>query len=105
MASSYCALFVTASNRKEADKIAAALVKEKLAACVNVVPKIFSRYWWKGRVESAPESLLIIKTKKSLVPRLIQRVRKLHSYTVPEVIALPIVKGNPDYLRWIDASL
>ena len=98
-------VLVTASSEKEARKIGTALLKEKLAACVNVVPKITSSYWWKGRIEKASESLLIVKTKKSRVPKLIQKVKSVHSYTVPEVISLPILQGNPDYLRWIDESL
>ena len=103
--SPYCVVLITASTSKEADKISMALLKSKLAACVNVVPKITSSYWWKGRIEKASESLLIVKTKKSRVPKLIQKVKSVHSYTVPEVISLPILQGNPDYLRWIDESL
>ncbi len=101
----YCVVLVTASGPKEAEKITEALFKGKLAACVNVVSKVSSTYWWKGRIERASESLLIIKTKKSALPALIREVKKNHSYTVPEVIALPIVQGNPDYLRWIGDSI
>lgn len=101
----YCIVLITASNTKEAEKISKTLVGEKLAACVNVVPKIRSRYRWKGKIETASESLLIVKTKKILVPKLIRKVKEIHSYTVPEIIALPIVQGNPDYLRWIGESV
>ena len=103
--SPYCVVLITSSTAKEADKISLALLKAKLAACVNVVPKITSNYWWKGRIEKASESLLIVKTKKSLVSKLVQKVKSVHSYAVPEVVSLPILQGNPDYLRWIDESL
>lgn len=94
-----------AADQKEAEKISIVLVKQKLAACVNLVPKISSRYWWKGKIETASESLLIVKTKKTLLPKLIAKVKTIHSYSVPEVIALPIERGNPDYLDWLDQSL
>ncbi|MBI4218376.1 MAG: divalent-cation tolerance protein CutA [Elusimicrobia bacterium] len=102
---SACVVFVTASNRKEADKISKTVVKERLAACVNQVPSIRSRYWWKGKVETANESFLIIKTKKSKFEALRKRIQTIHSYAVPEVIALEIVQGNPDYLKWMDESV
>jgi periplasmic divalent cation tolerance protein len=90
---------------KEANFISKTLVEQKLAACVNITPKIQSRYWWKGKVETASESLLMIKTKKTLVSKLIKKVKDMHSYTVAEVIALPIIQGNPDYLQWIQTSV
>ena len=96
------AVFITASSREEAVRLAEALVAEKLAACVNRVDGVSSVYWWKGKVERAEESLLIAKTRGDLVGKLIARVKELHSYTVPEVIVLPIKEGNPDYLKWID---
>ncbi len=101
----YVVVLVTCANRKEEEKISQALVEKKLAACVNLVPKVSSRYWWKSKVETANEVLLIIKTEKSLVNKLITTVKKLHSYTVPEIIALPILAGNKDYLNWITDSL
>ena len=81
------------------------LLEEHLAACVNIIPQILSRYWWQGKIETAKESLLIVKTKKSVLKQLIKKVRAIHSYTVPEIIALPIEDGNPDYLNWITESL
>src|SRR5438874_1188591 len=89
---SFCVVFITASNAKEADRISLALVKGRLAACVNAVPAVKSRYWWKGKIETARESLLIAKTRRSLVGKLTKKVKAIHSYSVPEVIALPIVK-------------
>src|SRR3990167_677109 len=94
-------VLVTASSEKEARKIGMALLKEKLAACVNVVPKISSSYRWKGKIETASESLLIIKTEAARLPQLIRKVKAVHSYSVPEVIALPVLEGNPEYIRWI----
>lgn len=76
-------------------------MRERLAACVNRLAGVASVYRWKGKVERANEVLLVIKTSRRNLGRLIARVRALHSYTVPEVIALPIVAGNPDYLTWI----
>ena len=101
----FCVVFVTASGPTEAEKISKALLKEKLAACVNIVRGVRSRYWWKGKIEKASESLIMIKTRKSKVPRLIRKVKKIHSYAVPEVIALPILQGNSDYLLWVGQSL
>jgi len=97
-------VFVTASDAEEAARIGRTLVEERLAACANLIPSIASTYWWKGKIEEAGEALLVIKTRQDLIERLTARVRTLHSYTVPEVIALPILSGNPDYLKWIDDS-
>jgi periplasmic divalent cation tolerance protein len=98
-------VFCTASSIEEADKLAEALVQKKLAACVSRVPQIYSTYWWKGKMERAEESLLIIKTDSKKFDALSKQVKALHSYTVPEILALPIVKGNPDYLAWMRDSL
>jgi periplasmic divalent cation tolerance protein len=94
-------VFITASSADEAARIGRALVEERLAACANLIPSIASTYWWKGKIEEAGEALLVMKTRQDLVEQLTARVRALHSYTVPEVIALPILGGNPDYLKWI----
>lgn len=98
-------VLITASGNREAERLSRALVERKLAACVNIVPRVRSRYWWKGKIETAGEALLIVKTQKRLVPELIRAVRKLHSYTVPEVISLAVEGGNPDYLSWIADSV
>jgi periplasmic divalent cation tolerance protein len=97
-------VLMTASSPEEGRKIADALVSEKLAACVNQVDGISSVYRWQGKIERSTESLLIAKTSRELTDRLTARVRELHSYTVPEVVVLPISGGNPDYLRWISAE-
>ncbi len=98
-------VFVTAKDYQEADKIAQALVKEKLIACANIVQGIQSVFWWEGNVDRSREALLILKSKRSLFKKILKKVVSLHSYTVPEVIALPILAGNPDYLKWIDDSV
>jgi len=98
-------VFVTAASPEDAERIGRAVVEDRLAACANVVPAVASTYWWQGAVEQAGEALLILKTCQDLLEPLRRRVRSLHSYTVPEVIALPVVGGDPDYLRWIDDSV
>jgi periplasmic divalent cation tolerance protein len=97
-------VFITASSADEATRIGRTLVEERLAACANLIPSIASTYWWKDKIEESGEALLVIKTRQDLIERLTARVKALHSYTVPEVIALPILGGNPDYLKWIDDS-
>ncbi len=101
----YIVIFVTASNKKEAQKIAGSLIKSKLAACVNIVDKVDSVFFWESKIDKARESLLIIKSKKDKLPKIIRLVKSLHSYKVPEIIALPIIAADNAYLRWIDASL
>ena len=95
-------VLVTATSREEAERIARLLLDQRSVACVNIVPGVHSLFWWQGKPDSAEESLLIAKTRMSLVPRVVDLVRGAHSYAVPEVIALPIVAGNDDYLEWID---
>lgn len=101
---SHVLVFITTATRQEGERIGRALLDERLAACVNMTP-VHSAYWWQGRVEEAEETLLVVKTAARLVGEVTARVRALHSYTVPEVIALPIQDGNPEYLRWIDESV
>lgn len=97
-------VFITTPSQEEAERIASLLLEKRKAACINIVPKVFSAYWWQGNIEKSEESLLIIKTRGKLVPELISLVKQAHSYTVPEIIALPIIAGNPDYLDWMDAE-
>src|SRR4030042_1458245 len=100
--SKYVVIFITASSYQEAHKISEAFVSQKKAACVNIVPKINSIFTWKGKLEESEESLLIVKTRAKLLPDVVTLVKWLHGYEVPEIIALPIIEGNPDYLEWID---
>jgi periplasmic divalent cation tolerance protein len=94
-------VFITASNEDQAARIAKALVEAKLAGCVNIIRNIRSIYSWDGKIEDEPEVLMIVKTRKPLFDDLIKKVKELHSYTVPEIIALPIVEGSEDYLKWL----
>ena len=85
--------------------MARALVEERLAACVNRIAPVQSVYRWQGKVEQSEEELLIVKTRKALFAALESRVRELHSYSVPEIIAVPIVDGSEGYLRWLGEQL
>jgi len=95
-------VLVTVGSEKEADKIAQTLVKEKLAACVNIIPRIRSYFNWRKKFYKKKETLLLIKTKPILFEKLKSRVLKLHSYETPEIILLPIEKGFKNYLNWIE---
>ena len=101
----FVVVFVTAGSPAEGDRLARSLVEERLAACVNRAAPIQSVYRWQGKVEQSEEELLIIKTRKSLFAALETRIRELHSYSVPEIIALPIVDGSEGYLRWLGEQL
>jgi periplasmic divalent cation tolerance protein len=98
----YIVVFITTSSQAEAERIADSLIGSKLAACVNIIPKIKSIYTWKGKKETSKESLMIIKTRQNLFKKLKEAVKKLHSYEVCEIISLPIEEGNEDYLKWIN---
>ncbi len=97
-------VYITAGSADEAERIAAALVEERLAACVNVVSPITSIYRWQGAIHRDAEVLLLAKTRRALFQRVVARVKTLHSYQVPDIVALPIVDGSEDYLRWIDET-
>jgi len=98
-------IFITSGNQEEAKKLARVLVEEKLAACVNILSGVESLYWWKDKIESSKEWMLVVKTQRKMVNRVVKRVKEIHSYEVPEIIALPIVEGNKDYLQWISDAL
>ena len=98
-------VYITAKDKKEAGKIARALVRTRLAACVNIIGNINSVYRWEGKIESGKEALLVVKTKKSLVPAVIKKVKSIHSYTCPCIITLPVSDGNKDYLLWIEKEV
>ena len=94
-------VLITAPSSGEARAIGRCLVEEKLAACANIVPRVGSIFFWQGKVRQERESLMILKTRASCFRRLEKRVKSLHSYSVPEIIALPILRGSKDYLSWI----
>ena len=97
-------IYVTASSRDEAVKIGRQVVEKRLAACANVLAGTASIYWWEGAVTENEEVSLILKTRTDLVDRLVERVKEIHSYDCPGVVALPITGGNPAFLDWIDAE-
>ena len=97
----YIVLFITTATTNEAQRISKVLLEQKKVACVNIVPRVSSLFWWENKLDSAHESLLIVKPKASLLNEVVELVRKIHSYDIPEIIALPIVGGNQDYLQWI----
>jgi periplasmic divalent cation tolerance protein len=101
----FVVILVTASSLEEARKITAVLLDKRKAACVNILPQVHSSFWWQGKIDKAEESLLVIKTTASATQAVIELVKANHSYTVPEIIALPIVGGNPDYLDWINREV
>jgi periplasmic divalent cation tolerance protein len=97
-------VYIVAADLAEAERIAEALVEDRLAACVNILGNIHSVYRWQGAVERADEIALIAKTTSSLFDRLVERVRALHSYDTPAIAAWPIVAGDAAYLNWIQAE-
>jgi periplasmic divalent cation tolerance protein len=97
-------IMITAPSVDEAQKIANALVGEHLVACVNIVSSIQSIFFWQEKVCDEKEALLICKTDASLFEKITKRVKDLHSYTVPEVIAIPIITGSSEYLRWVQET-
>ena len=97
---------VTMTDKKEdAEKIAMTLVKRKLAACVQIVGPIVSTYRWKGTIETATEWQCVIKTREGLYTEIEKAIRAIHPYEVPEIIAVPIIAGNSDYLEWLQGEL
>ncbi|MEM2974773.1 MAG: divalent-cation tolerance protein CutA [Candidatus Micrarchaeia archaeon] len=103
--SKYSVIFSTFPSKREAFEIANLLLKKKIVACVNIINEVESRYWWKRKIERGREIMVIMKTRKSLVGKIIKIIKQNHSYAVPEIIELPILKGNKDYLKWINESV
>lgn len=94
----------TAPDAEQAERLARALVEERLIACANLVPGLTSVYRWRGAVQADPEVLLVIKTRRSLVPRLKERLSQLHPYEVPELVVTPLLDGLDPYCRWVRES-
>ena len=101
----YVIVMITCSSGREALKIKTALLEGEKAACVNIIPKVDSFFWWKAKIDSAHEVMLLAKTKSDRLKGIVTLVKKIHKYEVPEIIALPITGGNNDYLKWISDSL
>jgi len=100
-----CLALTTAGSREQAEKIAHALVEQKLAACVNIVDGVRSVYRWQGKVEEAVEFLLLIKTSRANLTTVEQAVRELHTYDLPEFLVLPVEGGSAEYLEWVLKSM
>ncbi len=101
----YVIVMITCSSRKEALKIKKVLLEERKVACINIIPKVESFFWWKGKIDSCSEVLMLAKTRRNVFKEIVTLAKKIHKYEVPEIIALPIVGGNKKYLKWISESL
>jgi periplasmic divalent cation tolerance protein len=101
----YRIVLITCASIAEARKIAQHVVERKLAACANIVPRVESIYRWKGKVERAKETLLMIKTTAARLRKLESEVKRLHSYDVPEFVVIPIIAGSQQYLDWLRKSV
>lgn len=103
--SGYLVVLVTVPDRKVGEKLSRLAVQMRLAACVNRIPGLFSRYWWKGKVETSPEELLVLKTQASKWKKLEKLIRAHHPYETCEILALKVARGHAPYLRWLRRSL
>jgi len=95
-------VYMTAKDKEEARSIGRILVNDRLAACVNIIDGMNSMYWWEGKIEDDQEAVLIAKTREDLVKELTEKVKSVHSYSNPCIVALPIVDGNKDYIAWLE---
>ncbi len=100
----FIVVLITAGSIEEGERIAGSLVDNHLAACVNVVPSVKSIFFWGGKSDQQSEVLLIAKSTKALLSQIIDHVKKIHSYSVPEVIAIPVIGGSEDYLKWVEET-
>jgi len=98
-------VLMTTANKKEAQKIVRLLLDKHLIACANVLGPVESQFWWREKIEKANEFLVLMKSEEKLFKKLSQTIKEMHSYEVPEILALPIVKGWLPYLEWLDAAL
>jgi periplasmic divalent cation tolerance protein len=105
MSTPYIIVFVTTANKMEAEKISRTLLEERFVACANIVSPVASFFRWRGNIDCADECFVMMKSRRDLFAALAQRVKELHSYEVPEILALPIVEGSADYLAWISENL
>jgi periplasmic divalent cation tolerance protein len=98
-------VLVTTSSKKEAENIATELLKNKLIGCANIIGPISSHFHWEGKIQNSEEFLMILKSRSDLFEKLSEKVSKLHSYDVPEILALPVVLGSKSYLEWLNGTL
>ncbi|MFP4257526.1 MAG: divalent-cation tolerance protein CutA [Desulfovermiculus sp.] len=97
-------VYVTCRNAQEAKQVGESLIKSRLAACVNIIDRMRSMFWWEGNVEQEEETVLLAKTQVGLVGQLTDKVKSVHSDECPCVVAVPIIDGNPDFLHWIQTE-
>jgi periplasmic divalent cation tolerance protein len=100
----YIVVLIATDSEEEARRIGQLLVDHEKAACASIVPRVNSLFRWEGQLESAQESLMLVKTKASLFPEVAELVKTVHSYEVPEIVALPIIAGSEEYLKWLDIT-
>ena len=100
----FIVVLITAGSIEEGERIAGSLIDSHLVACVNVVPSVKSIFFWEGKTDQQSEVLLIAKSRKALLNQIIEHVKKIHSYSVPEVIAIPVIGGSEDYLTWVEET-
>jgi periplasmic divalent cation tolerance protein len=105
MQANYTVVFVTCKDDVQARQIGESLLNKKFIACVNIIKGVTSLFWWEGKIDQAEETLLVLKTEARLVAQIIREVKALHSYSVPEIIALPIIGGSSDYLKWMSKEV
>jgi len=98
-------LVISSSSVVESQEIVSTLLNKRLIACANVSSKVTSSYWWKGNIEEADEFIITAKTRLSLVRKITEEVKNIHSYEVPEILALPVLDGNQDYLDWLNNEI
>jgi len=101
----YIIVLMTAPNKKEAEDIVHQLLEDRLIACGNILESVSSLFWWKEMIEQENESLVLMKSNEKMFKALVQRIQELHSYEVPEILALPIVAGSQSYLNWMKNNL
>lgn len=103
--SEYIQVFTTTNEREIAEKIAEHLIQKRLAACIQIIGPITSQYWWEGKITKDSEFLIIAKTKVDRYPEVEKAIKDVHNYTVPEILAVPVIAGNLDYLHWLNEEL
>ena len=101
----YLIVLMTSSNKEEAIKIVRTLLEERLIACANMIDPVSSFFWWKEKIEEENETLVIMKSHQELFKKLSKRVKELHSYDIPEILAIPITEGSQSYLNWMKTCL
>jgi periplasmic divalent cation tolerance protein len=105
MEKTHIIVLVTAPSKEEAEKIAHSLLNERLIACANIIGPVHSLFWWQDKIDKAQEHIILMKTRKDLFSKLSEKVKSLHSYQIPEIIAMPIVEGFKPYMEWLESSL